>query len=74
MGALLLRQGKGQAVFLLTPASSSTSLSEGFRAGDRCGDPGERDPEDARELNEILARHTDQPLEKIEKDTERDFS
>ena len=25
------------------------------------------------ELNEILARHTDQPLEKIEKDTERDF-
>jgi ATP-dependent Clp protease protease subunit len=25
------------------------------------------------ELNDILARHTSQPLEKIEKDTERDF-
>jgi ATP-dependent Clp protease protease subunit len=26
-----------------------------------------------QELNEILARHTVQPLEKIERDTERDF-
>ena len=43
------------------------------RPGDRDRDPGARGDQPAAAMDEIMANHTGQALEKVTKDTDRDF-
>ena len=74
MGSLLLSRGRqGQA---LCPAERAHHGAPALRRragpGDRYRDPGARDPDLRKRLNEIYVQHTGQPLEAIERKLERD--
>ena len=48
-------------------------ISGSGRPGDRHRDPRQGDHEDSEEINQILATHTKQPLDRVQTDTDRDF-
>ena len=48
------------------------AVGPGRRAGLGHRDPGQGDPQGPARLNEILAKHTGQPIDMIDKETERD--
>ena len=74
MGALLLAGGaEGKRMARRTRRSSSTSSPAGSRARRPTSRSMPRDHRRSRRLDEIIAKHTGQPLEKVAKDTERDY-
>ena len=76
MGAFLLAAGEKGKRFCAAQLEGHDPPGAGRRArpGHRHRDPCPRHPQDrASSMNRILAERTGQPLEKIERDTERDY-
>ena len=75
MGAVLLaaRQARQAVCSSACPHNDTSAVGRRSGTGDGYKHTGDRDIEDARKIEEILAKHTKQPLEKIKKDTDRDF-